>query len=951
MEILLYNQLETGKVKKQFDKVIAYLRDDNFHSADVKKMINTGYYRAKLDDTNRLLFKFGNYQGTKYIFILEVILNHAYEKSRFLNGVTFDESKLIALKDEKNIPIEDITAIHYVNTKKKSFHLLDKILSFDTIQEEVLDLPAPNIIIGSAGSGKTALTLEKLKKLPGRVLYTTLSPYLVENASNLYSAYDYENASQEVEFLSFFEYVSTIEIPKGKEVDFKSFENWIFRYRQSHKIKDAYKVFEEFKGVITGSIVDKAHLSKEDYLGLGIKQSIFSTEERIGIYDLFTKYLDWMTETNLYDSNILSYSLLGKINSEFDYVVVDEVQDITNIQLMLILKSLHNPNNFVLCGDSNQIVHPNFFSWANIKSLFYNQDLKGDIVRILVTNYRNTPEVTQIANQLLMIKNARFGSIDKESTYLVESNSKHTGTVEFLEDSTKIKAEINTKTNRSTQFAVLVLRNEDKDEAKKYFNTPLLFSIQEAKGLEYENIILFNAISGYDKEFRALTQGVSKEDIIVENLKFARAKDKSDKSLDEYKFYVNSLYVGITRAITNLYVIESNKKHELLSLLGLTNFKHQSSLKNQTSTNEEWQREARKLEMQGKNEQAQAIRNEILHVQKVPWEVLTKPDFKNLTIRALDAINFNKKAKDTLFNYALFYNEYTYLDSLANLKYRPADTWLKDEAAIMRRTYLEYQTDNVKLLEPKIQKYGVDFKNELNLTPFMLGLKFGSKKIVNHLIENGANTNTTDFFGKTPLQFAVQLAYNDPEKKEEIINRFYPILKTESLRIKINNRLLKIDSHQAEFLMLNYMIGALRTHLVYRIYTEYDYNLRAFLEPTFQANDFIDFFYGLSPNVITENRQQRSYISSILSKNEVNSADKYNKRIFLRIKNGHYLPNPSMEVFLNEEWINLYDLIDFKEIEESNIPILLKAKHPIFNYINNHREEACEITTVREVVL
>jgi hypothetical protein len=939
MEILFYNQLEIGKVKKQFDKVISYLRDNNFQSADVKKMINTGYYRAKLDDTNRLLFSFGTYQGSKYIFVLEVILNHAYEKSRFLNGVNFDESKLIALKDEKNIPIEDISAIHYVNKKNKSFHLLDKILSFDNIQDEVLELPAPNIIIGSAGSGKTALTLEKLKKLSGRILYITLSPYLVENASNLYSAYNYENTEQEVEFLSFFEYLSTIEIPKGKEVDFKSFENWIFRYRKDYKIKDAYKVFEEFKGVITGSIVDKAYLSKKEYLNLGIKQSIFPADEREGIYDLFTKYLNWINENNFYDSNILSFSLLSKINSEFDYVVVDEVQDITNIQLMLILKSLHNPSNFLLCGDSNQIVHPNFFSWSNIKTLFYKQELKGDIVRILATNYRNTPEVTKIANQLLMIKNARFGSIDKESTYLVESNSKNSGTVEFLEDSTVIKAEINSKTNRSTKFAVLVLRNEDKNEAKKYFNSPLLFSIQEAKGLEYENIILFNAISGYDKEFRALTEGVTKNDLLVENLKFARAKDKSDKSLDEYKFYVNSLYVGITRAITNLYVIESNKKHELLSLLGLTNFKQQSSLKNQTSSNEEWQQEARKLEMQGKKEQAEAIRNEILQVQNVPWEVLTKENFKNLTVRALDPSNYNKKAKDALFSYASFYNEYPYLFALSDLKYRPAniDNWRKDEASFMRRNYLEYHTDNVKLLEQKIQKYGIDFKNELNLTPFMLALKFGSINIVNYLIKNGANTTICDSYGLTPLQFALNQSFKDSVGQAITLNRFYPILKIASLKIKIENRLIKLDNHQAEFLMLNFMISCLRTKfLMYRLYRQ-----KFLMNPTFQSADFIDFFDGLSSNVITENRKKRSYISSILSKNEVNRDDKYNKKLFLRLQNGHYLPNPSMEVFINEEWVNLYDQIDFNEIEESKSFHFISTYkvHPVFDFINDYRKE------------
>ena len=42
-------------------------------------------------------------------------------------------------------------------------------------------------------------------------------------------------------------------------------------------------------------------------------------------------------------------------------VVVDEVRDLTTIQLQLILTALREPHQFLLCGDANQIVHPNFF--------------------------------------------------------------------------------------------------------------------------------------------------------------------------------------------------------------------------------------------------------------------------------------------------------------------------------------------------------------------------------------------------------------------------------------------------------------------------------------------------------------------------------------------------------------------------------------------------------------
>ena len=59
-----------------------------------------------------------------------------------------------------------------------------------------------------------------------------------------------------------------------------------------------------------------------------------------------------------------------------------------------------------------------------------------------------------------------------------------------------------------------------------------------------------------------------------------------------------------------------------------------------------------------------------------------------------------------------------------------------------------------------------------------------------------------------------------------------------------------------------------------------------------------------------------SIASSILAKNEVNREDKYNKKLFIRLRLGQYMPNPLMEILIDDEWINYYDLINIDEIEK-----------------------------------
>ncbi len=659
MKVLLYNELNP-KTIPGFAKLQKFLEDDNFKSAEVKKF-GDNLYRAKLNQRDRLLFSIYRYQEENYALILEFIKNHAYQDSRFLRQVSsIDEDKIPVISK-----LEEATGkqLVYLNPNHKSFNLLDKIISFDDRQQSIYDLLLPLIIIGSAGSGKTALTLEKMKQSIGDVLYVTQSAYLVKNSRDLYYAHHYDNPDQQIDFLSFQEFLESIRVPEGKPVTFQAFQQWFGRYRQG-PLKDAHKLFEEFRGVITGPATDKSWLSREDYLNLGVKESIFLAEERDMTYDVFEKYLAFLQKEHLYDSNIVSHQYLQYLQPRYDFVVVDEVQDLTNIQLYLIIKSLREAQNFILCGDSNQIVHPNFFSWSKVKSLFYRQDdiqPSDELIRILNTNYRNSPQVTDIANKILKIKNQRFGSIDKESHYLVESNGHNQGEVLFLQDTASVRKELDSKTRTSTLFAVIVMTADQKPAAQQYFSTPLVFTIQEAKGLEYENIILYNFLSQEENRYREISKGVSLADL-DQDIKYARAKDKTDKSLEVYKFYINALYVALTRAIKNLYWIESNPKQPLLDLLGLRNAQESLQLASQNSSLDAWRLEAHKLELQGKQEQAERIRNEILKQKTPDWQVIAGSVLDELKQKAIE--NTDKNARMTLLEYGLVYEDRGIVDSL-----------------------------------------------------------------------------------------------------------------------------------------------------------------------------------------------------------------------------------------------------------------------------------------------
>ncbi len=901
MRVVLYNEVNPAKIPG-FKKMKSYLEADDFRSAEVKK-VGDNLYRARLDRSNRLLFAIYHYQGEAYALVLECIKQHAYEKSRFLKrGVTVDEAKIPTLNSLDEVKPEPLI---YLNPDSSTFNILDKIISFDEAQSELYALHPPLIIIGSAGSGKTVLTLEKMKEAVGDILYVTRSPYLVHNSRDLYYAAGYANEDQQIDFLSFQEYLESIQVPAGREMHFREFSAWFARRRMVSGLKDAHQLFEEFKGVITGPATSSSYLGREEYLGLGIKQSIFSHEERERVYDLFAKYLEMMHEQGYYDANILSHEYLAKVEPRYDFIVMDEVQDLTNIQMQLILKSLRDPAGFILCGDSNQIVHPNFFSWSRIKSFFYQQEgaaPQADLIRILNTNYRNSVAVTEVANRVLKIKRARFGSIDKESNYLVKSNAHNSGEAVLLPDEEGIKAELDRKTRQSTRFAVIVMHPEDKAAARACFGTPLVFSVQEAKGLEYENIVLYNFTSGEEQRFREITRGVEHGDLQQE-LTFARTKDKRDKSLEIYKFHINALYVAITRAVRNIYLIERTTGQRLFDLLDLQPSRDGLQLEKQDSSLDEWRMEAQRLELQGKQEQAEDIRNQILKQKPVPWKVLHGDSLEQLQQQAIE--ENNKKAKITLFEYALVYRDQPRLNALIKSGFAPAKNPNKGLQLLNKKHYMPYELKHPGAVLRQTDQYGTDFRNLFNQTPLMVASRIGNEPLIKELRERGANTELINNAGFNAFQIALEQALGDPKYSSKKLAAVYRLLEPDSLDIQVDGRLIKLDRRSMEFLMLNLMMAMFYTRLGEKI-------VRAW--GAFQSSDFAEALAHFPEHILPARRKKRPYISSILSKNEVSRDDKYNRKLFLRVKHGHYIMNPKLSLRVEGEWRNIFELLSFDMI-------------------------------------
>jgi hypothetical protein len=77
----------------------------------------------------------------------------------------------------------------------------------------------------------------------------------------------------------------------------------------------------------------------------------------------------------------------------------------------------------------------------------------------------------------------------------------------------------------------------------------------------------------------------------------------------------------------------------------------------------------------------------------------------------------------------------------------------------------------------------------------------------------------------------------------------------------------------------------------------------------FSSGDFVEVLHHFPDALVPARRKQRAYISSILAKNEVHRDDPYNRKLFRRLKHGHYIINPKLAVWVEGAWRPLYELL------------------------------------------
>ncbi len=144
--------------------------------------------------------------------------------------------------------------------------------------------------------------------------------------------------------------------------------------------------------------------SLDDYLqanrvGRGIP---FDQKLRSTVWQLYTSYQRYLEDKHLRTWGQLRQLALAEVKSgnfetRWDYVIVDEAQDLPPTALALCVELCRNPAGLFLTADANQSLYNRGFRWQNV-----HEQLKvTGRTRILRRNYRSTKEIATAAAELL----------------------------------------------------------------------------------------------------------------------------------------------------------------------------------------------------------------------------------------------------------------------------------------------------------------------------------------------------------------------------------------------------------------------------------------------------------------------------------------------------------------------------------------------------------------------
>jgi superfamily I DNA/RNA helicase len=448
----------------------------------------------------------------------------------------------------------------------------------------------PVKVTGLAGTGKTVCALHRAKYLIDHyiiqknkpLLFTTFTKSLVKDLKESLTALGVDESKIEVI------HIHGLAVELAKKNSLIPVKAKILEFTDSeYKLKLWEEVLDstisefdaDFLSTEFSEIVVQNNLStEEEYLRvprIGRSQKL-GRKDRIEIWKAFDAYIKKKNKDGYFELgevlNLLNNHFVNSADKPYSYIIADEIQDFSNVELRLMRSMTEeHENDLFLVGDPFQKIYSRKinFSKAGI-------NVKGNRSKQLKVNYRTTEEIKRLA--LSTVQGIEYDNFDgeRESSKgyislthgekpVYSSFDKESEEFEFIR--AKIEDFISSNSNIAFNDICIACRTKNilSDVKKHLHNSKIpyydvttstgkttgvhLTTYHNVKGLEFK-IVFLTGINSKTLPLRPVAYETWDK---VQQVEF----DTMERSL---------LYVAMTRAIQQLIITGTGKKSDWVRL-------------------------------------------------------------------------------------------------------------------------------------------------------------------------------------------------------------------------------------------------------------------------------------------------------------------------------------------------------------------------------------------------
>jgi len=606
-ELQSFSATEIGEIEKR----LRMLKQGHWQNGTrvkklraVNKQLNM--FEARIDGGNRMLFTlfYDSELAETVVLVFRLLLHHddvirtarvildddldysLYEEEEITAGESFQafaEDQVALWKDDyffhqfqqlKAYEIDEDTLTRFMMKQDENAdEFWEMKLRLTREQRALLSKPLPLLISGTAGSGKTTILIHKMLEEPAvKKLYITYTKQLRDDAEKQFLSLvkgmdEEEEYKRQTSFLTFKDFMKNYNSERFQTVvtkdHFIHYYNTISRGQHLERDFPALMLWEEIRGVIKGGIFHSEHeyLTEEEYLKLSINEAPNFSNNRQQVYNIFLSYQNYLSSQFLIDEQDVLQRLLKASLTSYDMVLCDEIQDLTMIHVKLLFKLAKNDSKrLILAGDDHQVVHHSGFRWENVKNTFYHElNERVSEIHSLSKNFRNTGKIALLAQEINRLQK-NYTDFKYKSDQTVPFHFGEMPKLIIGMEENKLYPML----NRFGPYDAILVRSEETKDAllkqlvKQSEHIPLMFTIYEAKGLEFRKVMLWKVLHEETEEFaqwKKIAGIVNRKEL---------SKISSNPVMQRFiRYEASLLYVAVTRGMKECLIYDGCKASDL----------------------------------------------------------------------------------------------------------------------------------------------------------------------------------------------------------------------------------------------------------------------------------------------------------------------------------------------------------------------------------------------------